>query len=340
MVSNYKKKSNQKKDIVIISGVSIDRTPVIKSFINHYSYMNIVTLEYKHKRRLSFLLNGFRLIMKYKHGQIFFIGIQSLPIIFLTQIFLRKYFYWELETYYISDNKSLVNKMLFFKKLINWTKVNLILPDMLRWDKKDDRTISKKLIIPNVPLTGRIFQRRTLNDKDKINLILYGNLDNNYVYINEWIEFAETEANVFLTLIGHNINQKILESLPINVKYKPQVSHNELLSILKDKVYHFSIVGYRPTDFNHTYCVPNKLYESFSFSLPVIINQCNPTLVNILNETDAGLQINFEEEIASQLDLEIIFNNYDKWVLNAFNAYSTKYNFEYFAKMQLDKIIL
>lgn len=337
MVSDYKKKSYQKYDIVIISGVSIDRTPVVKSFIDHYSNKNIVTLEYQHKKRLSFLLNGLRLIKQYRHGRIFFVGIQSLPIIFIAQIFLEKFFYWELESYSISDNNSLVIKMLYFQSLINWSKVNLILPDETRWNNRDERTVKRKLIIPNVPLSGKLFQQRTLNENDKINLIFYGNLDNNYVYVKEWIDFAKKNSNVFLSLIGWNFDKRLLKGLPNNIDYKPQITHDELLAMLNN--YHFSIVGYRPIDFNHKYCAPNKLYEAFSFSIPVIANIKNPTLSSLINETGTGILIDFDSDICSQFNIDNIKSNYNKYSLNAFNVYINKFNFEYFAKTQLDPVI-
>ena len=338
MVSDYKKKNNQKIDIIIISGVSIDKTPVIKSLIDYYSNRKIIILEYQHKKRLSFLLNGYRLVRRYKNSHIFFIGLQCLPLLAITHFFLKNPFYWELETYNIHDSNSLAIQMLYFQKLINWSKVNLILPHEARWNIKDKRMLNKKIIIPNVPLSGNSFEPRTLNGTDQINLILYGNLDNEYVYLTEWIEFAKKESSIFLMLIGRNIDQNIIESLPKNVKYKKQVNHKELLSLLKD--YHFSIVGYRPVDFNHKYCVPNKLFEAFSFSLPVIANKKNPTLVKIVNETKAGMLIDFEVNIYEQLDIDKIRLNYDNYSLKSFNAYKNKYYFEYFAKTQLDNIVI
>jgi hypothetical protein len=338
MASEFKKYTKSSPDcLIILTGVPIERTPVLKSFISYYSNKKLVAIEYAHKRRLKFFFSSLYMLIKNRRKAVFFVGLQTLPLLFLVQKLMNKLFYWELETYYLKDHNDFILKLLVFENFINWSKVNLILPDEQRLNNRKTDQFKKVLFIPNLPIREHKFKQLSDSHESRLRLIIYGNLDDEYLYISEWLKFLSENPQFYCLLVGYSFNTISHNKIPNNVEVKHLVPHSDLLCLLEQ--FHYSIVGYRPKNFNSKYCTPNKLFESFALSLPVIANKSNPTLVKYINETNAGLLIDFEDDLNKQINYEYLKNNYKKFSKNAFNAYDGKYNFNYYAKSEMDPLL-
>ena len=102
------------------------------------------------------------------------------------------------------------------------------------------------------------------------------------------------------------------------------MSHDDLISALRTR-FHYSIVGYKPISFNYRFCAPNKLFESYSLSLPVLASSENPTLSRLVG--DCGVVSDFSSLNAADL-YERLQNGYIKKQESAFSAYIEKFNFD------------
>jgi len=326
------------KNIIIISGVEIDKTPIIKSLTNYLVKQSIVfkTIEYN-SNRFQFIIKGIFSLLKLNRNDIcIFVGAQSLPILFFTQFSISKKIYWELETYHFSFLGPLVDKILIFKHIINWNNKIIIYPLVERLSFGKIMPRAKNIIIENVPPNNRQFIQRKI-ENERIKLLLYGNLNSDVTYIKEWIDLIKGKNNVQLDLFGWAFNQMDEINNNSNIKYKGNLRHDELLLRLNE--YHFTIIGYKPIDFNHKFCAPNKLFESLSLSIPVICNNLNPTLVRYIEENEnIGFLYNFSN-LSAEFSVEILIEKYKQLNIGAYDSYQNKYNFEkIFKKSELFEI--
>lgn len=69
-----------------------------------------------------------------------------------------------------------------------------------------------------------------------------------------------------------------------------------------------SIILYLPTFINNRLCAPNRLYISFLFNIPIIVNSTNPVLRNFIENNSCGIFI----EDLDETNIHTIFDtNYD-----------------------------
>jgi hypothetical protein len=318
------------KDILFISAVNRNQTPVIESMISHLENNHkIVFIEYVHHKILAFIKYSLINILVCKNIEaIFFVGIQSLPILFLTQFLKIRKFYWSLESYDLKlINSSLVQKTLIFEYLIKWSRINLIIPSKYRLSHHNKKRYKKIFIIENAPRLGNQFKLRKLSS-DRIRFVMYGRLNNEDIYLSEFIRIiAHYKDLAELHLIGWDF-QLFDQIMPFsNIHYHGSKNHSDLVSTLEQ--YDISIIGYRPYKFNNKFCAPNKLYEAFSLSLPVILNSLNPPLYEEFSNNTCGYLVDFSElDEVFENTVHKIRSNYVSLNYNCFQTYIEKYNFE------------
>ncbi|HUW91577.1 MAG TPA: hypothetical protein VMV74_00315 [Bacteroidales bacterium] len=319
-----------KGNIIFISGVKFETTPVLKYSKNEFEQnYDCQQIEYTHKQTLKFLLKGFKIILKTKRkAAIFFIGPQSLPLLFFFQIFYRnKLYYWALESLkFRLFNSPAVVKTLFLEYLISWGKINLLIPTVERLNFYGNKKFREVFIVSNSPPSGINFKKREISQSSKVQLVMYGRLDNQDIYLDEFIRFASAYGSyVDLHLIGWDFKYDERIKGVSNIFYHGFMDHDTLVWMLSQ--FQYSIIGYRPVDYNNTYCAPNKLYEAFSMSLPVIVNSKNPPLKRIIEENACGITWDFD-----CLDSDLINvilksrDQYSQFNLNCHNLYLERFN--------------
>lgn len=317
-------------NILFISGVTKEKTPVLKNLVTNFKYsFNCKFVLYEDRNIFSFIKSSLYSIIKTKEkNAIFFIGFQSLPVLFLVQFLPIKKYYWALENYKFKLFKSsLIQKTLLLEHFIWWKKINLIVPSKYRSGYYDLKKFKNIFIIENTPPLGFHFKKRILNN-EKVKFVMYGRLCDEDVYLSEFINTIKKFPNLAeLHLIGWDFSNEEKIKQFSNIFFHGQKGHDELLILLDD--FHISIIGYRPHSFNNKYCAPNKLYEALSLSMPIIANSLNPPLVDIINEEKCGILTNFDK-ISTNFTVIIneIKNNYFEYNRNCFDAYTTKYHFD------------
>lgn len=317
------------RGIAIISGAQLEGTPVVRAFRDYWQTrsVEVTVVEYAAKRG-EFLGNAVKTIRHCgKDVILIFVNPQSLPVLLLAQLFKRKNpkFYWALESYQPVETKGPLRMTVLLEKLISERNTGLIVPIEERRPFYADR-FARSLVIENVPRKGLNFIKRSLGAGERIALVHYGSLRASDTYVEEFCELVSAHPRLFtLDLIGE-IPRSVLSKERENIQCIARLKHDELIARLRRK-YHYSLVGYRPTNYNNTYCAPNKLFESMSLSLPVLGNSRNPPLVRVLSETGGGELVDFERLDAETL-LAQLAHNYAKKNVCAFRAYSQQYNFE------------
>lgn len=327
------------KKILIISGVSIDRTPVVKYCIEHLNKKDdlLICVSEYNQNRLKFFLKSFYKIFFQKYDSILFIGIQTLPFLFLSQFSKNIKINWFLESYYGSENNSFIMKIKKIEKFIDWKNIISIFPEEDRLIPYKNYNFKETLFLPNSSKLGNHFIERRLSE-NKIRIVFYGALNNNRVYLKEFIEFAYRHKDIIeLDLYGYNFDTNLINTEYDNVKFYGLLSHKELLKTLL--IYNYSVIGYRPIDFNSKYCSPNKLYEALSFSLPTILNSNNPTLIRFYNHhSDCCIIHDFSELNDTFLDKILDKSNYSGLNKASFDLYQSDYNLEKFINLLEKKI--
>jgi glycosyltransferase involved in cell wall biosynthesis len=97
------------------------------------------------------------------------------------------------------------------------------------------------------------------------------------------------------------------------------------------------VIPYQINDFNN-YTIHNKVFDYFALGKPVLVSLANP-LVRVINETKAGLAMDFSNEKSSAFAIEEILNaDIETMSKNALEAAQNKYNWDVDAKILCDFI--
>jgi len=309
--------------ILFISGVSIDKTPVVKYSIKKIYKLNydIRVIEFKNSRIKFTLLSLFKVI-SFRPNIVFFIGLQTLPLLLILQWLPIKKFNWFLESYTKKDNTSFAIRLLKLEKYIRWNTIIGIFPTKERIIPYNKFSFKQILILPNATGLGQIFKPRRISKHEPVKICFYGALDENKVYLREFIKFSKEFPDIHLDLYGNNMMIDV--SNEDNINYKGSLPHKELLMVLNQ--YHFSVIGYKPINFNTKYCAPNKLYEALSLSLPVIVNKNNPTLANFPNINSFGIIADFDNLDKNLYEKLKNHEDYKKLNQNAYKQYVERQN--------------
>ena len=95
--------------------------------------------------------------------------------------------------------------------------------------------------------------------------------------------------------VGH-LNVEVLDLIKAadlkNVVVTGQIPHSELGEIYQKT--DIGVVLYKDVNINNRYCAPNKIYEFWSYGIPVLGDRL-PGLISVLKDKDLGILIDFED---------------------------------------------
>lgn len=314
---------------LLISGVRINSVPVLVDFISwvHSRDDSVKVLEHKGRYGLLFVIKAILQSIQYRHCIHIFANTQAalpLRLIQCLPIKINNIVYWAIESTSYANTFSPVWLGIWSEKILRHKEVDLVVPIEERRNFFS-LNYNSVYVIENVPLLGRRFIKRDLNPCERIKLVVYGGLSSETTYVLEILDLVSRWPKLYeLTLIGNLSGVDTTTYERENIKFLGRVSHDRLIDLLSLD-FHFSIVGYKPISFNYEYCAPNKLFESFSLSLPVIGNVLNPTIHRVLKEWHGGIVANFNSLDGEWLYTQLV-NDYHKCNINAYNAHINRYN--------------
>ena len=187
------------------------------------------------------------------------------------------------------------NRIEYFKSLVHKEFNYELFPNTCHVNKELDLVFPKEF--HNIPKTHKIIGH-------------IGNLGENH-YLNFYIELIEQCKNDLLTFVFiGRFSDKLLKRLKSiensNVVIVNEVPHREL------KYYYYyiqyGVILYKGVDLNFEYCAPNKLYEYWSYGIPVIAHSLKG-LTSLEFSTNMGSLYNFEDQISLSLIKDYLQTN-------------------------------
>lgn len=316
---------------VVVCGVRIDSIPVLVNFISWTRSRgdSVELLEHKGRYGLLFVLKAVVLAIKHRHSFIIFANTQAafpLRLLQCLPIRIKKTVYWAFESTLNASKWSPVWLGIWAERLLRHKDVDLIIPieERRQFFSTNYRSVS---VVENVPLLGRGLIERNLRQGERIKLVIYGGLSARLTYTIEVLNLVRNWPLLYeLTLIGDVNGFDVKNYECENITFLGRLPHRKLLEILAQN-FHYSLVGYKPVMFNYKYCAPNKLYESFSFSLPVIGSVENPTITQVLEDWNGGLLVDFSKLEGNWLYQELV-HDYKNKSFCAYSAFINRFNFD------------
>lgn len=203
------------------------------------------------------------------------------------------------------------------KFLFKWTRnlskrIDLaIFPEINRCEyyiRNSTLDSSKTIVIPNsCELSESKGSGNELNiPEGKIVVGHVGNIGLEGHYFNEMLELIDSLQNdkryyfIFIGLKSLALDEKLKDREFKNAIFLPAVPH-EVLSGYYSRI-DLGIILYKGIDLNFEFCAPNKLYEYWSYGIPVIASPLDG-LKNIFKNELQGALLNFDKskEIVSYL---------------------------------------
>ncbi|MDI1323218.1 MAG: glycosyltransferase [Algoriphagus sp.] len=275
--------------------------------INTYeNYNELINSSLYHKVRkyiITFLLFIFLIPKnkrKHKRNILYF---QDLYPLFLGILFKKKkdyiiYHQFEIIT---TQNLNRFDNLLLKKIIRKLDKIDLyIFPEENRRNLfiKDYSFSSnvKTLIIPN---TNNNFNKVQFNLNEKIIVSHVGSLGNTFHHLEAYLDVIEKLPKNefefwFIGFLSENIKNIIESRNLINVKLIGQLKHSMLVD------YYFKtdigIILYNDKSLDTKFCAPNKLYEFWSYGVPVIGDKL-PGLESVFLKNIQGVLINMNNQV-------------------------------------------
>ena len=144
------------------------------------------------------------------------------------------------------------NRLMYFANMINKPTLN-------------------SLLFPNTchPVSQHLENSTT---EESILIGHVGNLSMTAFYLNEFLEGVKMISGndfkfVFVGIKNREIREKIIGVIPDAVVIG-WMGHGELKNVYR--TLDIGLILYKPLDFNTDYCAPNKLYEYWSYGVPVV----------------------------------------------------------------------
>jgi len=229
--------------------------------------------------------------------------VQDYSVLIICSLIKKLFFKHNWKIVYHQYEMELLDKMSFYKKIISPDL--LIFPEINRAKYFQSFFLkfsqSQLMIFPNTCLISKktdkdnfcLFQKI----KGRITIGHIGNIGTDH-YLNLLLALIEelNPKKYFFIIIGKQ-SYKVKELLTKysekeNVYLTEEIPHNELKYIYP--FINFGIVLYKPIDLNFTFCAPNKLYEYWSYGIPVIAHKL-PGLIPLFNNKIQGMLFDFED---------------------------------------------
>lgn len=330
----------------------------INGFDNPYKFASNYNTLFNFKKYYSFThQNIFVKIFKYVFSIIYFLKFK-----FKSRLLGNKTFYYNIDLFgvalslffkgrkdYIIYHQfelleiSRLNKLdslifKFVKQKIH--KIDLIIvPEINRLQllkvQLNDSNSSRYLMIPNTNNNSNLLIRHKMN-KDEVRITHIGSIGGDHYLMSFLQAMKKLDYRFHLHFYGF-INAELMNKAKAlglkNIFFHGQVEHKELDAIYRNT--DIGIILYSESEQNTLYCAPNKLYEYWSYGIPVIAHQL-PGLTPIFNHPILGSLVDFKsnEQISSSI-IELS-NNINPGAVNKY--FLDHYKFSLFSHRILEKI--
>lgn len=221
-------------------------------------------------------------------------------------------------------------------------KVNLaIFPEANRLElfRKDIQNYRPEqfMIIPNSN-NNEIKLNAKKSKKEKLIITHIGGLGATYHIVNYLKAIRELDAAKYeFRFVGRLTDEvkKLIQSFELeHVKIIGQVKHNDLHEYYRET--DIGVILYKDVSLNNRYCAPNKLYEYWSYGIPVIGDEL-PGLISVFTDDSLGELINMHD--ADNISKAINnFNLTEERKMNILNHFNKELKLEVFLKKMEQKI--
>lgn len=223
---------------------------------------------------------------------------------YLLRLFNNKLIYYQFELVdYDRITRAGKKKFRRLKSRIQFLTL-AIFPEINRMGyfcKQTNYPIHKCILIPNtckaLPGVARpLPDSLRMISKDAIVFGHIGNVGPDH-YIKEFLRIVDltTRPDVYYLMVGRY--SEAIRTLLGKVKNPnfivlDEVPHDQLKAIYP--VIDYGLILYKAVDKNFEYCAPNKLYEYWSYGIPVISHKL-PGLISVVNKIFLGMTIDFQK---------------------------------------------
>lgn len=255
-------------------------------------------IEYRHRNKFRFVKDVLRRLRESTYDRVVLVNVQAL--LFGVLAWLPRFpsvVYWKLESGRAFENYSLAGALPALEWIVPRTRVAVVVPNDYRKDAQRP-TFRRVDVIPNAPLRPYFSTKNNVNRSLRhpplpMALIMYGNLarDPGGMYVEQWRDFALGSSVFRIDFLGGADSRRKISD---NVEELPKIAHCDLLELLLSSRHHYSVIGYRPVGINTKLAAPNRLIESLSCGIPVIVHSGNPYLVDTVKKYDCGFVMDFD----------------------------------------------
>lgn len=274
--------------------------------INHYKtyvdYANQSILDklWKHIKLFLFLVKiRFNLIHKYERVYLYTFELFAIAIAILGKPKNLYIIYHQYEMV-LPDEINMLDKFYLAYIQKKWEKVDMaIFPEVNRMlyfqNILSEFKENQFFLLPNSN-NNTVDQNKAKLEKAKIRVMHIGALGPEH-HIHSVIETIKAlpEDKFEFYFVG-NITKEVLDKLQTitqsNIFTLPQVRHNELHELYSSA--DIGLILYRNDTLNTTFCAPNKLYEFWSYGIPVIGDKL-PGLVSVFNDPLQGVLVKMDD---------------------------------------------
>jgi glycosyltransferase involved in cell wall biosynthesis len=158
-------------------------------------------------------------------------------------------------------------------------------------------------VIHNTPIYSVSHNNQRHNTNIKLTYV--GALTKNRFILNI-VDAINTTKEIDFTIAGSgSLEKKLREMKSEFITYLGKVDYSEALGLIKSS--DLMIAMYDPKIRNHFYAAPNKIYESITFGIPIIVAK-NTGLSSIVEKYNFGWVIDYNTESLLEVLNEIIHN--------------------------------
>lgn len=168
----------------------------------------------------------------------------------------------------------------------------------LKYFKKESKYSGSTEVIPNSCRLNNVFNSKIEGVPDENKVILHvGSVGGRNHYFFNYLEAIKLLKDkpisfVFVGRVDDTILKKIENIKLTNTIFIPSVPHEEL-SIYYNRA-DLGVILYKSNGINYEFCAPNKLYEMWSYGLPVIGHKLSG-LLGVFKKSFQGELINFDD---------------------------------------------
>ncbi|MEJ6533225.1 glycosyltransferase [Pseudoalteromonas lipolytica] len=239
---------------------------------------------------------------------------------------------FQTEVHGLSKNQKKMRKFLE-SLLIKKVAETITVSESIALAYQKDYSIAKPVVIYNVPYLAEIKKNNKLREVFHISetdiLFIYQGLISKARGVKEIAEGFMSSKNQAAHVVfmgnGPYVNEiKSLSEECHNIHYHPPVKKEELLNYSSSADFGIHLIP--NTCLNHDYCMPNKLFEYLSSSLPLVVSDVHD-MSNFVIKNEIGVVIKSE-----RFDIDTLLLSIDKDKINHYKNNCKKlskiYNWE------------